>query len=174
MIVLCVVLRVLPHPPNFAPVGATAVMAGRTMPPWLALATVCIAMFLADLALARIHGYAVVSLVTPFIYAGFATQMLLGRWLRARSGGAIAAAILGSCAFFVLSNAGVWAFGSLYPLTAAGLSACFVAAIPFFGATLAGDVLWTVALSLAYRPLAKRLEHRPAWVPVPTSQISTL
>lgn len=172
MIVLCVALRVVPHPPNFAPVGATAVMGGRTMPVWLALATVFVSMFLADVALAGLHGYAVVSWVTPFIYGGFAVQMLLGRWLRARRGGAIAAAVLGSCAFFALSNLGVWAMGSLYPRTPAGLSACFVAAIPFFGATLLSDVLWTTALSLGYRALAKRLEHRPAWVPVPASRIS--
>ena len=31
MLVGCVVLRLIPHPPNFAPVGATSVFAGRTM-----------------------------------------------------------------------------------------------------------------------------------------------
>ena len=172
MIALCVVLRVVPHPPNFAPVGATAVMAGRTMPAWLALATVFVAMFLADIALARIHGYAIASWETPFIYGGFAVQMLLGRWLRARRAGAIGAAVLGSLAFFVLSNFGVWVMGSLYPPTWAGLSACFVAAIPFFGATLVSDVLWTVVLSLSYRALAHRVD--PRWVLVPSSRISAV
>jgi hypothetical protein len=170
MIVLCVVLRVVPHPPNFAPVGATAVLAGRTMPAWLALVTIFVSMFLADVALARIHGYAIASWVTPFIYGGFAVQMLLGRWLRARRGGAIGAALLGSLAFFLLSNLGVWAMGSLYPPTWAGLSACFVAAIPFFGATLVSDVLWTAVLSLSYRAVARRLDER--WVLVPSSRIS--
>jgi hypothetical protein len=170
MIVLCVVLRVVPHPPNFAPVGATAVMAGRTMPAWLALVTVFASMFLADVALARIHGYPIASWETPFIYGGFALQMLLGRWLRARRGGAIGAALLGSIAFFLLSNFGVWVMGSLYPPTWAGLSACFVAAIPFFGATLVADAIWTIVLSLAYRAVAQRLEDR--WVLVPSSRIS--
>jgi hypothetical protein len=131
-------------------------------------------MFLADLALAQLHGYPIVTSVTPFVYAGFAVQMLLGRWLRKRRGGAAGAAVLGSCAFFLLSNAGVWAMGSLYPPTLIGLSACFVAAIPFFGATLVGDVLWTVTLSLLYRQVAKRLGHRPRWVPVPVADTAAL
>lgn len=174
MIVLCVVLRIVPHPPNFAPVGATAVMAGRTLPAWLALVTAFAAMFIADVALARLHGYAIVSTVTPFIYGGFAIQALLGRALRRRRGGAIGAAILGATAFFVLSNFGVWAMGTLYPPSAHGLYLCYAAALPFFGATLAGDVLWTAALSLAYRAAAKRLEHRGRWVLVPTHESAAL
>lgn len=174
LIVLCVVLRILPHPPNFAPVGATAVLAGRTMPAWLALVTVFAAMFVADLALARLHGYPVLSAITPFVYGGFAIQVLLGRWLRRRRGGAIGAAVLGACAFFLASNFGVWAMGSFYPPTMHGLYLCYVAAIPFFGATLVGDVLWTAALSLAYRAGAKRLERRRGWVLVPTDRVAAL
>ncbi|HMG02463.1 MAG TPA: DUF6580 family putative transport protein, partial [Edaphobacter sp.] len=41
--------------------------------------------------------------------------------------------------FFVLSNFMVWTAGGLYPHTAAGLGACYVAAIPFY----ANDVMST-------------------------------
>ena len=174
MVIGCVVLRVVPHPPNFAPVGATSVIAGRTMPAWLAIATVFVAMAIADVALAHLHGYPAVSWVTPFVYGGFAVQALLGRALRQRRGGAIGAAVLGACAFFVLSNLGVWAMGGLYAPTPAGLSACYIAALPFFGATLVSDVMWTVALSLAYRAIARRLERRRSWVLVPTDQIAAI
>lgn len=172
LIALCIVLRVAPHPPNFAPVGATAVFAGRTMKPWAALCAVAVAMFVGDAILASLHGYRVVSLVTPFIYAGFFAQALLGRALRSKRGGAIAAAALGSVAFFVLSNFGVWLGSAIYPRTAEGLIACYVAAIPFFGGTLLGDVAWTLALSTLYRPAASKLESRPAWVPVPAKDLS--
>ena len=94
-----------------------------------------------------------------------AAQVLLGRALRRRRGGAIAAAVLGATAFFVLSNLGVWALSSMYPRDGAGLIACYVAALPFFGATLVGDVLWTIALALAWRAAARRLADRPRWVP---------
>jgi hypothetical protein len=112
-----------------------------------------------------LRGYPLVSGVTPFIYGGFVTQALVGHALRRRKGGAIAAAVLGACAFFVSSNLGVWLAGAMYPHDLAGLTACYVAALPFFGATLAGDVVWTAILSIAYRPLADAFSKRRGWVP---------
>jgi len=171
LIVLCVVLRIVPHPPNFAPVGATAVFAGRTLPGWLAVGLTWAAMLLGDLALSRIQGYPFLTIVTPFVYGGFAIQALLGRTLRRRRGGAVGAAVLGALAFFVVSNFGVWV-GGLYGHTLSSLVTCYVAAVPFFGPTLAGDVLWTVALMLVYRPFARRLESRGSrWVPVRTTHL---
>ena len=43
-------------------------------------------------------------------------------------GGVLASAT----SFFVLSNFAVWAGGMMYPKTAAGLAACYAAAIPFY------------------------------------------
>jgi hypothetical protein len=43
-----------------------------------------------------------------------------------------AGALLGPTSFFVLSNYAVWAGFGMYPRTLAGLSACFVAGIPFY------------------------------------------
>jgi hypothetical protein len=68
LVLLRVVLRVIPHSANLAPVGATAVFAGRNLAPGKAVVLVALAMFLGDAVLARLHGYAVVSLVTPFPY----------------------------------------------------------------------------------------------------------
>jgi hypothetical protein len=174
LVALCVVLRIVPHPPNFAPVGATAVFAGRTLKPWMAIVLVAVAMFVGDAILAGLHGYPVVSFVTPFVYGGFFVQALLGRLLRSKKGGAIGAAVGGSIAFFVLSNFGVWVEGGMYPHTADGLGACYVAAIPFFGGTLLGDIVWTLVLSAAYRPVAARLEARAHWVPVPTKDLAVV
>ena len=161
---LCVMLRIAPHPANFAPVGATAVFAGRTLRPAAAVSLILVAMFVADAALAMIHHYPLVSAVTPFVYGGFVAQALLGHALRHRRAGAVAAAVLGACAFFVSSNFGVWVAGSMYPRNLDGFTACYVAALPFFGVTLAADVVWTVILSLAYRPLAEALSKRSGWV----------
>jgi hypothetical protein len=58
--------------------------------------------------------------------------------------------------FFVVTNFGAWATGMLYPLTWEGLVACYVAAIPFFGNTLAGDLVYTGLLFGAFA-LAERL-----------------
>jgi hypothetical protein len=172
LVAICVVFRVVPHPPNVAPVGATAVFAGRTLRPWMALCLVTVAMFLGDVALARFRGYAVITPVTPFVYAGFFAQALLGRALCSKKGGTIGAAALGSMAFFILSNLGVWLFETTYAHTFPGFLACYVAAIPYYGRTLAGDVVWTVLLSVLYDRAAKRLESRRLWVPVSTREIA--
>lgn len=174
LVFVCAFFRVIPHPPNFAPVGATGVLAGRTLRPLTAIAVTLAAMALADVALAMIHGWQPFGLGTLFIYGAFAAQVMIARALRRRRGGAVGAAVLGACLFFVLSNFGVWAVGSLYPRTFDGLVACYVAAIPFFGATLAGNVLWTIALVLAWRAIAERLARRRAWVPADSLEAAAL
>jgi hypothetical protein len=174
MIVLCVVFRVLPHPPNFAPVGASAVFAGRTMKPAAAALTIIAAMFASDLALASLHGYSLFSLVTLFVYAGFMAQVALGRLLRKTKGGALGASLGGSLSFFALSNFGVWVASSSYMHNTEGLLTCYMAALPFLGGTLAGDLVWTAILSLLYQPAASRLEDKPGWVPVSLKEMTAL
>jgi cation transport ATPase len=174
LVVLCVVLRVIPHPANFAPVGATAVFAGRTMKPWMALTLLAVAMFIGDAILALQRGYPLVSLVTAFVYGGFFVQALLGRALRSKKGGVIAAAVLGALGFFALSNFGVWIGSAIYPHAAAGLLTCYVAGLPFLGRTLLADVAFSVALSALYKQVATRLEPDRRWVPVPTKELAVL
>ncbi len=72
----------------------------------------------------------------------YAAVCLLGYgMLRAKATGLrVAGAVLASTtSFFVLSNFVVWAGSSMYAHTAAGLGACYVAAIPFY----ANDVMST-------------------------------
>jgi hypothetical protein len=130
----------------------------------MAIGVIVAAMAASDALLAAIDGRPVFTGVTLFVYTGFAAQVLIARALRRVRAGAIAAAVLGGSAFFVLSNLGVWAVGALYTRDGTGLVACHVAALPFWAATLVGDVAWTVVLSLVWRAAARRLAHRPAWV----------
>jgi hypothetical protein len=67
-----------------------------------------------------------------------------------------AATFLGALQFFLITNFGVWAFLNSYPRTAAGLVACYIAGIPFFWNTLAGDALYATLLFGAFA-LAERL-----------------
>lgn len=160
LIALCVVLRVIPHPPNFAPVGAAGVLGGRTLRLPLAIVTVVASMAISNVVLAQIHGYEAFGWGSVFIFGGFVVQVVVARALRKVRGGAIGAAVLGAMAFFVLSNLGVWAVGTLYPPTTAGLWTCFVAAVPFFAGTLVGDVLWTVVLVSAHRTIGRQVMAR--------------
>ena len=58
----------------------------------------------------------------------------------------VAASLMGSIIFFVLTNFGVWATGLMYPLTGAGLMSCYVSAVPFFGGTIMGDLFFNALL----------------------------
>ena len=59
----------------------------------------------------------------------------------------VAGAAAGSSVlFFLVSNFGTWALSGMYPLTPAGLAACYAAAVPFFQNTLAGDLFFSALL----------------------------
>jgi hypothetical protein len=142
LILAAAVSRLIPHPPNFAPVAALALFGGAYFSDKrLAFLVPMAALFLSDLVLG-LYGHMEV------VYGSFALVVCIGLWLqRRRSAARIAAAALASSIlFFILTNFGVWAFGSLYPKTAAGLLTCYTAAIPFFQNTLLGDAVYTAAL----------------------------
>ena len=58
--------------------------------------------------------------------------------------------------FFIVSNFGVWLGGVMYPLTLEGLLTCYIAAIPFFRATLASNILFSFILFGGYYILQKK------------------
>ena len=147
MILAAALSRLIPHPPNFSPVAALALFGGATIArKRLAFVLPLVAMFLSDLIL----GF---STMTPVIYGCFALIVCLGFWVkRSQSVGRIGlAAVTGAILFFVVTNFGVWALGSYYPKTVAGLTECFVAAIPFLWNTLTSDLFYATILFGALR-----------------------
>lgn len=152
-------MRIIPHPPNFTPVAALALFGGARFDRkvW-AFAVPLIAMLLSDSVLELITGQGFHSGMYA-VYASFAIVVALGLWLH-RHGGAVntgLAAFAASGLFFLTTNFAVWLQPqpALYPRTGAGLLACYTAAIPFFGPTLAGDLLYTAVLFGAFA-LAER------------------
>lgn len=135
-------LRLVPHPPNFTPIGAMALFSGAMLGRRLLAFLVPLAAMLLSDALLGFHSG------MPFVYASIALIVFIG-WvaLERRSPLRIGlAAIAGSVLFFLITNLGVWAAGNMYPHDAAGLAACYVAAIPFFQNTLAGDLFYAALL----------------------------
>ena len=59
----------------------------------------------------------------------------------------------------------MWLGTAMYPHTASGLVMCYVNALPFFGRTLAGDLLYTGALFGLHAWLS-RVAYRPERVSV--------
>lgn len=152
MILAAAASRLIPHPPNFAPITAMALFGGTCFASKrLAFLVPLGAMLVSDLAMGLLSGDLSLGMhsLIPIVYGSFALIVCLGFWLRRRGrvGPIIAAAALASSVlFFVLTNFCVWALGSLYPKTWDGLVACYVAAIPFFHNTLLGDAVYTTVL----------------------------
>ena len=140
MIVLAALARLIPHPPNFTPVGAMALFGGACLADRrFALLVPLAALFLSDLFLG-LH------VLIPVVYGSFALNVLLGRWLRTRRTVVSTAtvAFLGSVQFFAVTNFACWLL--YYPHTIEGLGACYIGAIPFFQNTLLGDAVFVAAL----------------------------
>jgi hypothetical protein len=152
MILGAALSRLIPHPPNLTSVTAVALFGGAYFSDRrLAFLVPLAALFLSDLVLGFYHHMEIV-------YASFALIVCIGLWLQKnRSPLHIAgAALASSLLFFLLTNFGIWAFGSFYPMTLNGLIACYVAAIPFFRNTLLGDVLYTIVLFGGFALLERR------------------
>jgi len=143
LIALAAALRIAPHPWNFTPVGAMALFAGAALKDRrLAFLFPLLALFVGDMFIG-FHK------LIPIVYASFLLNVAIGFWLRDRR--TIArislATLLGAIQFFLITNFAVWQFLSgYYPHTASGLIACYIAGIPFFWNTLAGDALYAALL----------------------------
>jgi hypothetical protein len=158
LVVLCVVARLLPHAPGFLPVAASGLFAARVLRiPALAIIVPVLAMILSDAFLPgedwRIQAVGFAAIAIPAT-AGIATR----RWNTVLP--TVATVVGSSILFFLFSNAAVWAFSGMYPLTAAGLTQCYVAALPFLEKTMMGDLFWTGALFGGYWIV----QHGPALV----------
>ncbi len=154
LVLACALSRLVPHPFNFSPIEATALFAGATFARrWLAIAVPLLAMAVSDVFLGFHDGI-------PLVYACIALMSLAGGWLLRNRIGVARVAIVGLGAavfFFVVTNFMVWATGTMYPHTGAGLVACYVAAIPFFHNQIAGVMVYSLILFGGYALLTRRV-----------------
>ncbi len=154
LVLAAALVRLLPHPYNFTPIGAMALFsAAHFRRDWLMLAVPFGSLFLSDLLLNNLvysNLYDHFALITSWwIYAAFALVMGIGLLvLRSKSSPArvAIASLLASVAFFFVTNFSVWAESALYPKTGVGLAECFAAGIPFFSNTLLGDLFFSAVL----------------------------
>ena len=146
-IIVAVLVRLFPHPPNVAPITAVALFAGThfSRKHWAILMPI-LAMLVTDVFL----GF---SMITPIVYLAFVGVTTLGFVLKKMNIGTV---LLSSLLFFVVTNLGVWFL--YYPLTPEGLMICFTLALPFFGYAVVGDLFFSAALLFGYRYAAKRFQ----------------
>ena len=159
-------LRLVPHPPNFTPIGAMALFSGAYLgrrTTVLAFAAPLAAMVLSDAILGFYSGFWIT-------YVAVAAIVIIGSLALARRSAIRIglAAVAGSIAFFLISNFGTWALSGMYAHTSAGLAACYVAAVPFFQNTVAGDLFYAAllfggfALAEHFMPRLRAGQRQPA------------
>jgi hypothetical protein len=137
IIFIAVILRLIPHPPNMAPIAAMALFGGAYLNKKYALIMPIIAMIISDYFLG-FHN------LILFVYGSFFLIGVVGLILRNKINpkNIFFASIFSSIAFFLITNFGVWLVFNFYPKTSLGLLNCYIAAIPFFRNSVLGDLLY--------------------------------
>ena len=152
LILLLAFSRLIPHPPNFTPIVAVAIMSGYFFKNIkLSFIVLLISMLFVDIFIGfykhMFFVYLSLFLITFIFFKisdkiNFKSLFVFG--------------FLGSLIFFVVSNFGVWTFGVLSPVTNLpyekslnGLISCYFLAIPFFKNTLFSTIVFSYAAYLA-------------------------
>ena len=145
IISFAVLSRFLPHPPNFTPVAAIALLSCKGFNNrWIAIIIPMIIMFISDLVLG-LHGS------IPFVYGAFILISLFGSFVKKINIGVV---LSSSVIFFLVSNFGVWFL--YYPSTFTDLVTCYTLAIPFFLNTILGDLFFSALMIYSFYYMQKR------------------
>ena len=148
----------VPQLGNFTPVAAVAMFAGCYLKNQkIALWVPLVAMLLSD-AIIGFHS------LIPVVYGCLTLTVYFGMLLQKQTSGVrvLGFALASSLMFFIVTNFAVWLAGGMYPMTAAGLQACFVAAIPFWRNELLGTLCYSAALFGGYALLKMRYSNTAA------------
>ena len=160
IILLAAFTRIMPHPPNFSPIAAIGLFgAAHFAKKWQAFFIPLIGIWVSDLVINN-YVYSSSSSNIVWFYSGFYWQYIsyiliifAGLFIFNRGisitktvGGMISS----SGIFFLVSNFGVWAGGTMYPKNFGGLITCYAAGIPFIHNTIISDVLFTTVLFGTY------------------------
>lgn len=151
LVLLLAISRLIPHPPNFTPLGAMAILAGATIKDLrLAFLVPLVAMLLSD-ALLGFHSSML------YVYAAVVLMVIMNRYLLLSISFTILglAALFSAILFFGITNFGAWMSHDMYPRTLNGLGQAYVAGIPFFRNTLLGNLFFT-AISFYMLTLAAK------------------
>lgn len=143
-IVAAVILRLLPHLPNFAPIAAIALFGGVYLNKKYALILPLVAMLVSDIFIGFYSPCIMISVYGSFLIIG-----LIGLWLKNNKtlSNVIGASLSGSILFFLLTNFAMWVIPhSLYPHSLQGLLNCYTMGLPFFRGTILGDLFYTGAM----------------------------
>ena len=162
LILILAFARLIPHPPNFTPIIAVAIISGYFFKNInVSLLVLLFAMIMSDLFIGFYENIIFVYISLIFITLVFhkISKKINFKNLFIYSFG-------GSLIFFLVSNFGVWALGSpgvndmAYEKTFSGLIECYVFAIPFFGNSFLSTLIFAYPVIYIYKVLPARSGSR--------------
>eukprot|EP01047_Picozoa_sp_COSAG01_P050643 COSAG01_NODE_5139_length_4460_cov_2.397386_3_plen_181_part_00 len=157
LLLLASLCRFIPHPPNFTPVIAIALLSVACFKQrYLQFGFPLIIMLATD-AVLGFHR------LMPVVYISLLLAGLSGYIFnyKASFSRMLGSSLLASIIFFTLSNFGVWIYSASYAKSWAGLMSCYTLALPFFHNTVLATV-GTVMGIYALLRLSSKIGHHDA------------
>ncbi len=154
LLVLGIFSRLVVHSWNFTPVIALALFGGVYLKKKQWAIMLPLALFAVTDLILGFHQTMFFTWGSVVLIAAMGLWVKKNKNLKTVLGGGLASAVL----FFVITNFGVWLTTGMYPMTIAGLSECFVLAVPFFRGTLAGTFVYGAILFGIYEMIAARVK----------------
>ncbi len=143
-------LRLIPHYPNFTPIGAMALFGGAYFSKrWQAFLIPLGALFISDIAINFIvyQKFVLFHSMWLGVYGSFGLIVGLGVIIlkKINAKNVILASISASFLFYLISNFGVWVVDpiNLYPNSETGLLTCYSAGLPYLLGTIFGDFFYS-------------------------------
>lgn len=153
-ILFAVVMRLLPHWPNFTPVAAIAIFGGAYISKKsLAFVLPVLAMLISDLIIG-FHSTMVA------VYAGMMIAAGIGIMLRnrVRIGNVAVASLASSVIFFLITNFASWYTGLMpYSRDLSGLLQAYIAGVPFFNTSMVGDLFYSAVIFGSFYFVSRRV-----------------
>lgn len=144
---LVLVIRIIPHPPNFSPLIAisfyTPILLGINFLPFL------------------IFSYALTDVVIGFhetlifVWGSFAIIGLISKIFNSSMNSRILGILASSLLFYLLSNFGVWLTGS-HAVKDIGFINTYLIAMPFFKNTLISTIIYSIILEAILKKFKKQ------------------
>ncbi len=155
LILILALARLIPHPPNFTPVIAVAIMSSYFFKNIkVSFIVLLVAMFISDLFIGFYENLSFVYISLILI-----TYIFHKISIKINFKNLFVYGFAGSLIFFIVSNFGVWALGSpglndiAYDKSLSGLIQCYILAIPFFGNTFFSTIIFAYPAIYIYKTL---------------------
>lgn len=165
LVAIIIISRTIESVPNVSATAAVALFAGYLFGYRKGIMITLAGMLITDLFFKGFYDAGVMIAV----YVGLSIPALLAQksfnFTKAQKANQIlnvaSKSLIGSLAFFVISNLAVWLFSGMYVLDINGLANCFILAVPFFKLTWLGDLCFNALLFGSYF-LVSQVSKKPS------------